>query len=124
QAQPLLTGPQLPLAFFRRLPTGLFFTQAVGTLLGPLPFGQVPGDLREAPQLPGLVVEGGDDDVGPKPGAVFTDSPALVLESAFRRRPPQLLGGPAALDGFRRVEAGEVLADNLVGPVAVDALGS
>ena len=54
---------------------------------------------------------------------VLADPPALVLEPAFRRGDLQLLGGPAPVDGLLRVEAGEVLADDLLGLVALDALG-
>src|SRR5262249_53347291 len=70
-----------------------------------------------------LVVQGGEDDVGPKPRPIFTDSPPLILEPALGRRRAQLVGGPASVDGVLGVEAGEVLADDLLGPVALDALG-
>ena len=98
--------------------------QAAGVLLGPLPLGQVPGDLGEAAQDARLVPQGRDDDVGPERRAVLADPPALVLEPARPpRRPPVPASGQPALDGLLRVEAGEVLADDLVGLVALDPLG-
>src|SRR2546430_9737587 len=56
------------------------------------PLRQVTGDLGEAPQLPGLVVQGHDDDVGPKPRPVFTDSPALVIIMALHDEAGKLRG--------------------------------
>ncbi len=97
------------------------FTEAE-FLLGLLAIGQVPGDLQEAPDRAGLVAQGGDDDVGPEAGAVLAHPPALVLDAPLGRRPLQFLLGPAPLDGLLRVEAGEMLADDLLGPVALDAL--
>ncbi len=35
----------------------------------------------------------------------------------------QFVLGPVSVDGVGRVEAGEMLADDLLGPVALDALG-
>ena len=72
---------------------------------------------------PGLVVQGRDDDVGPKLRAVLADPPALVLEPAFGLGDLEFVGGPTPVDGLLRVEAGEVLADDLVGLVPLDALG-
>src|SRR5262249_40251480 len=83
---------------------------------------QVPGDLQEAPDPAALAVQRRDDDVGPEPGPVLADPPALVLEPARGRRHAQLVGGPAGRHGLGGVEAGEVLADDLLGPVALDAL--
>src|SRR5260370_44649 len=71
-----------------------------------------------------LVRQRGDDDVGPNPGAILTHPPTLVLEAAGGRRFSQLVVGPARRRGFRRVEAGEVLADDLLGRVALDLLGA
>ncbi len=74
-------------------------------------------------KLPALVVQGRDDDVGPKRRAVLAHPPALVLEPALGRGDLEFMGGPTPVDGLLRVEAGEVLADDLVGPVALDPLG-
>ena len=92
-------------------------------LLGLPPCRQVTGDLEEPSGAARLVPQGGDDDVGPEPGAVLAHPPALVLEPPVGHGPPQLLLGPARPDGLLGVEAGEVLADDLVGPVALDPLG-
>ena len=48
-------------------------------------------------------------------GAVFAYPPALVLEAARGRRDSQLVSGPARCHGLLGVEAGEVLADDLLG---------
>ena len=53
--------------------------------------------------------------------AVLAEPPALVLETPFRLGDLQLVGGPAPVDDLLGVEAGEVLADDLVGRVALDA---
>ena len=74
-------------------------------------------------QVPGLVLQRRDDDVGPKLRAVLADPPALVLEPPLGRGDLEFVGGPAPVDGLLRVEAGEVLADDLVGLVPLDPLG-
>src|SRR5204863_518661 len=51
-------------------------------------------------------------------------APALVLEAALGARDLELVFGPAARDRLGRVEAREMLADDLVGPVALDLLGA
>jgi hypothetical protein len=49
--------------------------------------------------------------------------PALVLEAALRHCDLQFVVGPAPVDGVLRVEAREVLPDDLLGPVALDPFG-
>src|SRR5262249_28306078 len=101
---------------------GLFLQEAAGRLLGLLALGQVPGDFREAAQLALLVAQGGEDDAGPEEGAVLAYPPALVLEAPLGPSDRQLVGRPAAVDGLLRVEAGEVLPEDLLGPVPLDPL--
>src|SRR5262249_32156753 len=77
-------------------PTGrLFFEQAAGVLFGLLALRQVTGDLEEAPDLAGLVPQGGDDDAGPEPRSVLAQSPALLLGPALSHRHAQLVGRPS-----------------------------
>src|SRR5262249_6687601 len=68
--------------------------------------------------------QGRDDHAGPKPGAVLADPPALLLIPAFGCRQLHLSLRLASLNNFGRVKAGEVLADDLVGLVALNALRS
>ena len=70
------------------------------------------------------VADRGDDDVGPEAAAVLADPPALLLVAAVAQRQLELvLGVPRLLD-LGRVEDAEVLTDDLVGGVALAALGS
>src|SRR5205807_360123 len=68
--------------------------------------------------------QGGDEDVGPVRPSALADAPALLHVAPLGSRPPQLLGGPAPVDGVGGVEEREVPADDLLGPVAGDALGA
>src|SRR5690606_11965031 len=85
---------------------------------------QIAGDLREAAETALLVADRRDDDVGPEAGPVLADAPSFVFETALLGREAQLLLGPAGLDGFRRVEAREVLADDLLRRVSLEPLGA
>src|SRR5690606_21241217 len=62
--------------------------------------------------------------VGPEPAPVFAQAPALVLEAPLPARHLQLVVGPALGERFGGIEDGEVLADDLLGRVALDALGT
>ena len=73
---------------------------------------------------PAGVTDGRDLDAGPEPRAVLADAPALVLEPAgrpSRREPPRRLAGS---DVFLGIETREMLADDLVDPIARDPLGA
>ena len=91
--------------------------------VGLLAVGQVAGDFRDASQLARAVEEGGDDGMGPVAGAVLADPPAFLFEPARSdgglERESRLPVG----DLRRRIEAGEVPAEDLVGLVAGDAFG-
>ena len=104
QPQPLLAGLECRLE---------------GVLLG-----EVAGDLRVAGELALLVVERGDDDVAPEPGAVLAHPPAGVLDAALvaglRQQPEREAGAPVVVG----VEHREAAADGLVGGVALDLLGA
>ena len=86
--------------------------------------GEIARDLREPDQRAVGVAQRGDDDVGPEPRAVLADAPAFVLEPSFARRDLQLALALARRDVLRRIEHREVLADDLVGRVALDARGA
>ncbi len=86
-------------------------------------FGDVARDLGETDQrvvLPDRV----DDHAGAKTRAVLAQPPALGLELALGARRFQPTRRLAARDVLRRVEAGEVLADDLAVGVALDALAA
>src|SRR5437763_242318 len=72
--------------------------------------------------MPGRVAQGREDYVGPEARAILAQPPALVFKSALGSGYPELRRGLAALNVFWRVEPGEVLADDLRRPVALDTL--
>ena len=90
--------------------------------LDALALGEIARHLGEAEQPAGVVAHRGNDDARPEARAVFAQPPALLLEAALARRHLQLPLRLAALDLLRRVEAREMLADDLGGGVALDAL--
>ena len=91
----------------------------------PAPFGHVARDLREPAQLATLlVVQRGDHHVRPEPRAVLAHAPAFVLEAALGGGEAQFRHRPAGAVGFLRVEAREMVADDLFGAVALDAFGA
>src|SRR5690606_10139741 len=92
--------------------------------LDPLAFGHVTGDLGEATQSALWIVQRGDQHVGPEPAAVLAHAPAFVLETAVALCTLQLQLGPAHANGLLRIEAREVMADDLRGAVALDAFGA
>src|SRR6185369_8018638 len=94
---------------------------AAKRLLGRAPFGAVAGQLAEAAQLAALVAQGGQHDAGPEARAVLAHAPALVLAAPLGRGHPQLPLGPARGHVLGRVEARDVLADDLVGGPALHA---
>ena len=72
--------------------------------------------------LPSGPCSDGDDDVGPEPGAVLPDPPALVPPAPGLERRGQPRLGHARPPVFVGVEGREVPADDLVGPVALQLL--
>ena len=105
-------------------PVGL--GQAVRPLRLGLPrlgVGQVVHHPGEGVDLLGLVVEGGDVGLAPEPGPVLAHLPAdAVRVAAFPGRLEFVLG-LAADHVLGGEEPGEVLADDLVRPVAEEPLG-
>src|SRR6188472_4539050 len=92
------------------------------TLLGGHALGEVAGDLGEGDELAVVVLDGGDDHARPEERAVLAHPPALVLEAADALGLLQLVLGPAAIDVGLAVEDRKMLADDLGGQVALDAL--
>src|SRR6202035_4313482 len=93
-------------------------------ILDALALGEVAGYLGEADEPPFRVVEGGDDDVRPERRAILADPQPLVLEAADMLRNFQLVLRPAPRHRLGGIELGEVQAEDLAGPVALDPLGA
>ena len=87
-----------------------------------LALGEVTRDLGEADQLALGVEHARNDDVGPKARAVLADAPRLVFEPTLARGDLQLLFALAGFDVLLGEEAREMLANDLVGGEALDAL--
>jgi hypothetical protein len=91
--------------------------------LGLAPLGHVAGDLGEADKL-AVLIDGIDDDAGPEEGAVLAHPPAVFLVAALvagdLQRALRLAVGAVSLG----VEAGKMLAEDLLGRVALDALAA
>ena len=89
--------------------------------LGLAPLGRVAGDLGKTDQFAALV-DRIDHDAGPEEGAVLAHPPAVVLVApglpGGRQRTCWLAVGAIGLG----VEAGEMLAEDFLRRVALDAL--
>jgi hypothetical protein len=93
-------------------------------LLVKLAIGEVARNLGEAEQPALFVAQRGDDHVRPEARAVLAYPPALVLETPLGDRDLELVLRPAAVDRLAGVESREVSADDLLGAVARQALGT
>ncbi len=87
------------------------------------PLGQVAGDLGEPLQLPVGTADRRQDHVGPEAGAVLAQAPVLVLEATRLLGDGQLPLALAGPDLLQRIEHREVLADDLVDPILLEAHG-
>jgi hypothetical protein len=88
------------------------------------PLAQITRDLAEPSQRAIVVVDRGEHPVGPEERAVLAHPPALFLDVAVVTLGGEHLRGLAGSDVVGRVELGEVLADDLVRLVALDAFRS
>src|SRR5581483_5358484 len=93
-------------------------------LLDAPPLGVIARHLAEALERAALVVQRGDDHVGPEARAVLAQAPALVLEASVARRDLELVPRLARRHVFFRIEALEGAPEDLVGGPALDALGA
>ncbi len=94
-----------------------------GLLRLPL-LGHVAGDFGEADQLALLIVDPVDDDAGPEARPVLAHAPALTRIFAFAARGLEHPLRHARLAVLFSIEFGEMLADDLFGLEALDALGT
>src|SRR6185503_1637528 len=83
---------------------------------------EVAGDLSEPHELTALVSQRRDEDVRPEPRAILPHSPPFVLVLPDLGRDPQLVFRKAFGHSLGWIEDREVLADDLLGRVALDPL--
>src|SRR5688500_17658492 len=89
-------------------------------ILGPPALREVTRDFGEAEQRTVAVVDSCDDDVRPESRAVLAKAPSLVLHPAFRQRSRDLTLQLARSHVLGRIEAGEVLTEDLVLIIALE----
>src|ERR1019366_8383117 len=70
------------------------------------------------------ISDGGDDDVRPEARSVLANAPAFIFESPNPSRNLQLALTQAGAHVLFAVEPREMLADDFVGLVSLDALGA
>ena len=114
-------GEELRLRFARALRFGLGAHQL---RLDALSLRKVARHLGEADELAALVVHRAQHHARPECRAVLAHAPALLRQAALARRHLEVAAWLAGRDVLREVEAREVLADDFVGVVALDALGA
>ena len=90
--------------------------------LAPATLGEVARDLEEAVDLAVRIPEDVDDHAGPERRAVLAETPALLPVAPVAARDLKSLSGAPRLHVLGAVEDREVLADDLFGPIALDAL--
>src|ERR1700683_918120 len=88
--------------------------------LHPHSFREIPRDFSETDQLAGIISNGRDDHICPKPGTIFTQTPAFVFESPFFCGDLQLPCWLAISQIFFWVEAREVFAYNFRTVIPLD----
>src|ERR1700687_2435943 len=79
--------------------------------------------LRKSAQISGWVAQCSDGDTGQKSCAVFPHAHALFFVPSAGSGSSEYLLRPSPLDVFRRIEAGKVMTDNLIGCVTFDSFG-
>jgi hypothetical protein len=104
-----------------RLLLALALTQRPLILLA---FGDVARDLGEADKFTAIGPQRVDHHAGHEPAAVRANPPTLFFIPVLLHRDAQHLVGLARGSILRRVEDREVLADDVVGAVSLDALGA
>ena len=94
----------------------------INGLLTPFGLGHVSCDFSKPLQAAAFFEYGGNLNVGPNLLSVLAHPPALLICMTLLHGRPEFLFGLTLRNGFRRIEAGKVLADDLVSLVALDAL--
>jgi hypothetical protein len=75
--------PDFQLGFFRGGARDLLAQQTALDLFGLAPRGEIARDFGKSDERSSIVAQRGDDDVRPKPRAVLSNAPPLVLEPPF-----------------------------------------
>ena len=101
-----------------------FAVKLASALFQHAPFREVASDLGKTTQNSSLIAESGDDDVGPEGGAVFANAKAFIDEASFFSGKFEFALGPAALASLFGIEAGKMLANDLIGRVTLDSFGA
>jgi len=83
-------------------------------------FGHVAGDFGKAQQLSAGIADRIYHDAGPEAGVALAHAPAFRFETAIMFSGVEGKGRYAARLILRRVEAGKMLADNLVRFIALE----
>ena len=89
-----------------------------------MPFAHVPGELRKPMQSALRIPQRREHHVGPKPRAVFADSPSFVHVLAALGCFRQCLFWLAIHHIFWRIKHGKVLSDDFIRAVAFQAFGA
>src|SRR5262245_3522679 len=89
-----------------------------------MPFRHIARHLGKADQLASIVVDRIDHDACPESAAVLADAPALGLMTPFRPRLQEQAHRHTFPLILVRVEAREVLSDDLFGAITLDVFGS
>ena len=100
------------------------FEKTSELLLRTTALGNVASHLSITAENAALVTNRRDDDVRPETRTVLADAPTFLLESSLGLRNAQLHVGFPGGDVLGCVEAGEMLAEDFLRPVALDALGT
>ena len=100
------------------------FGEGSRRVLGALALGVVAGLLREPSQGAAQIAHGHGRHAGPESRPVPADPPALRFASSLPRRSSQLFVGRALLGAFAGGEARDVLTDDLLRQIAVEARGA
>src|SRR5215208_5271249 len=106
------------------LPSRFLLGKQALAFLSLLARGYVLCHLREAAQVSRLVPQSRDEHVRPESGAVLAYPYSFFLVAALRGRDAQLFVRVPAFDVLIGVEDREVLSDDLLGLIALDALGA
>src|SRR5215469_17979615 len=88
------------------------------------PLGNVARDLGKAPQSSVAITQCGNVDAGPKTRSILAKTPGFGLGMALGRRHFEQAARYADGGLFRQVKPRKMGADDLVGAVALDPLGS
>jgi len=98
------------------------FHGPVEGLLGQTLLGDIPGDNRVTDQFVSIVVDGVDDHMGPETLPILAEPPSLPLEMPPVAGGIQRVLGQTGVYILRDMKTRQMLADDLLGAVALEAL--